>query len=160
MRLAEQHDVPQLTELYSDALSHANSVGHIDWPVPVTSDFVSELVSTRELYRFGDNKILATAKVSTLPDTRIWKDVSDCGLYLAKLATSNLVRGTRYFEQNMLAEINDFTEAIVPKRLDCLADNPKLRAFYLGIGFHAMGDVVFYSEKQNKYITVSRFEMY
>lgn len=159
MRKAEQHDVLQLTEVYSDALEHANNVGHIDWPSPLTVDFVSELVSTCEIYCFGDDQILAAAKVSASPDTRIWKNVADSGLYLAKIATSNQVRGTNYFEQSMLAEIVTLADATTPKRLDCLADNPRLKAFYSNIGFRAVGDVTFYSEKQSKPITVSRFEM-
>ena len=159
MRRAGQDDVARLTEVYSDALEHANNVGHIDWPNPCTADFVSELVSTGELYCFGKDLVLAAAKVSSYPDFRIWKDAGKSGLYLAKIATSSQVRGTRYFERNMLREIADLAVDGVPIRLDCLADNPRLKTFYSGIGFSEVGDVTFYSEKQNKHLTVTRFEI-
>ncbi len=160
MRRVEIQDVSQLMEVYSDALEHANKVSHIDWPSPLTVDFVSELVATGELYCFGDDRVLAAAKVSTSPDTRIWKDgTNSSGLYIAKIATSRSVRGTKYFERNMLPGIITHADAEVPTRLDCLADNPKLKTFYSSIGFRAVGDITFYSEKQSKNITVSRFEL-
>lgn len=158
MRKAGHADISQLKEVYSDALNHANNVGHIDWPSPLPTDFVSKLVETGELYCFGNDMVVAAARVSRFPDTRIWNDATDTGLYLAKIATSNSVRGTNYFRHTILPEIAALADPPMPLRLDCLANNPGLKGFYSGVGFCEVGDVTFYSERQSKLLTVSRFE--
>lgn len=88
MRLATKNDLPELSELYSDALVFANSVGHIDWPDPFTLDDTYHLVKTSQLYCFGDERIDGAALISPEADNRIWEDTRMPAIYIGKLATS------------------------------------------------------------------------
>lgn len=159
MRLADKKDIAQITTLYSEALEHAKRVGHIDWPDPFRVKDVEQFVSTQELYCFGHQALEGVARVSTLPDSRIWNVPRGHAIYLSKIATANAVRGNRYVENMMLPNIRRSVGNNPPVRLDCLTDNPGLKNFYSSIGFAAVGDITFYSEKQRKHVSVCRFEM-
>ncbi len=159
MKKAREADLYQITNLYGEALTHAKNVGHIDWPDPFTLADVAALYATNELYCFGASALDGVARISFHPDVRIWGERNEKAIYLAKVATSNAVRGTRYFERVMLPDIQGTLSPRPPLRLDCVADNPGLKEFYSAIGFNELGDVTFFSEKQNRPVTVSRFEM-
>lgn len=159
MRKVSEADLSQITTLYGEALTHAKNVGHIDWPDPFTLADVAQIYATNELYCFGSQTIDGVARISDQPDVRIWGERNERAIYLAKVATSNAVRGTRYFETVMLPDIRGTFGAQLLLRLDCLADNPGLKDLYSAIGFSELGNVTFFSEKQNKPVTVSRFEM-
>ncbi len=159
MRKAREADLYQITNLYGEALTHAKNVGHIDWPDPFTLADVAQLYATNELYCFGSQTLDGVARISFHPDARIWGERNERAIYLAKVATSNAVRGTRYFERVMLPDIRVTLGTEWPFRLDCLADNPGLKKFYSNIGFIELGNVTFFSEKQRRDVTVSTFEM-
>jgi len=159
MRLAEIKDLDDLVSLYQEATTHAHTVGKIDWPNPTTESFVAELVSSGELYCFEQaGKIVAAAKLSPHGDVRIWGGQPAPATYLAKVATGNQVRGQAYFRTAMLPAIVGRFGSSGLLRLDCLADNERLQNFYIELGFVRLGDVKFFSEKQQKVLAVTRLE--
>lgn len=158
MRRAEYTDIDALMDIYQDATVHAREAGTIDWPNPIPQSFVTDLIDGENLYCFGDEQIVAAAKLSRHQDSRIWGDEVSPALYLAKLATSNRVRGQNYLQEHMLPEISNFYDSITTMRLDCLAENSRLQQMYSKLGFVCLGDVSFYSDKQNRELTVARFE--
>ena len=156
---ATSSDITDLLEVYRDSLKHAYNVGKIDWPNPITMAFMEYLLKTNELYAFRlDPKIVAAARLSHQPDERIWTDAPPLALYLGKLATSEEVRGTDYFRRRMLPSIQEYAGANTPLRLDCLSDNERLKSHYHRLGFISLGNVTFFSEKQDIDLTVTRYE--
>jgi predicted GNAT family N-acyltransferase len=158
MRLAEAKDTDDLVSLYQEAASHAHAVGMIDWPNSIPKAFVDDLVASDELYCFGQEQILGAARLSQQGDTKIWEDESLTALYLAKLATGNQTRGQNYFKNVMLPAIIEHAGSNTRLRLDCLADNARLQDFYRNLGFVSLGNVEFFSDKQQRELVVTRFE--
>jgi hypothetical protein len=162
MRLLVPEDTSAITDLYSQASRHANSVGHIDWPNPINEDFASGLIATNALFGWDNNQGIDGALLATTsPNAAIWNDLDGqpSALYLAKIATSNTVRGQGFFEAQMLPDVRANFSMLTPIRLDCLADNEKLKLFYASLGFVAVEDTVFYSIKQGREIAVTKFEL-
>ncbi len=160
MRIATKQDTTAITDIYQQATRHANMVGHIDWPDPFPTALATELVGTNELFCFEDgNQIGGVAKVSTEPDTRVWGHTSASALYLSKVATSNAVRGSRFFERQMLPALTEAFPLVSKVRLDCLGDNDRLIAFYEQVGFSVIGELSFFSVKSKRVLTVTRLEM-
>lgn len=159
MRIATSQDTPALAGLYEQATRYANLVGHIDWRNPFPEALVTELIETNELFCFeSSNEICGVAKVSTKPDTRVWGNTKTPALYLSKVATSDVVRGSRFFERQMLPALMESFPATSKIRLDCLSNNERLKALYLDIGFTAVGEASFFSVKSEHTIMVTRFE--
>ena len=159
MRIADHTDKVALHTLYNQAVLHANEVGHIDWPSPFPMKLVDELIGTNELYCFdGRDGIDGALRVSEQPDRRIWADDKPA-LYVSKVATSDATRGQRYFETIMLPWVVSVAGPNRAIRLDCLADNGRLKAYYVRLGFMGLADVTFYSDKQRRDITVTPFEL-
>lgn len=62
----------KLYAVYTEALHHANTVGHIDWPSPFPISLVETLIKTGELFCFDDHdQINAALRISTIADQRI-----------------------------------------------------------------------------------------
>lgn len=159
MDQATVKDITVLKQIYHDSFKHAHTVGRIDWPDPTKTLFVEDIVNTGELYTFRlDRNIVGAARLSWQPDKRIWTDDAKNCLYLAKLATSEAVRGTNYLQQHMLPAIQEYAGTDTTLRLDCLSDNERLKSFYHTLGFVNMGDATFFSDRQGIEITVTRFE--
>ncbi len=160
MRIATSQDGPAIAEIYQQATLHANKVGHIDWPNPFPTRLAIELIDTNELFCFEHGaQIGGVAKVSTSPDTRVWSQTNASTLYLSKVATSNAVRGLHFFEQEILPAIAEAHPRASRFRLDCLADNGRLIAFYEQVGFAVIGESSFFSVKSKRALTVARLEM-
>lgn len=159
MRRATTLDTEAIKQVYQDSFRHAHTVGTIDWPDPSNTPLVDELISTQELYAFEqEGTIVGAARLSEHADPRIWADQTTSALYLAKLATSEKVRGTNYLQTHMLPEIEAHANESKSLRLDCLAENARLKTLYLRLGFTALGNASFFSDKQHKEITVTKFE--
>lgn len=159
MRQADKQDILKLTDIYEDARLYGEDVGVIDWPKPINELFIQDLIATNELYCFdSEDRVVAAAKLSTNPDVRIWGSENIPALYLAKLATSSEVRGRGYLRHEMIPAIQNYAGQGTALRLECLAENSKLISFYQRLGFTALGEAQFYSDKQLSDITVMRFE--
>lgn len=158
MRPATKHDSSKLLKLYSESLAHAQKVGKIDWPDPISQSFINSLLENKNLFCFEkDDTIIAAAKLSRKPDRKIWPS-QESALYIGRLATAETVRGTRFFQEQMLPAIIDYVGPNAKLRLNCLADNEPLKTFYRNLGFIPQADVAFYSPQQAAYITVTPFE--
>ena len=163
MRLALMADSENLAALYSEAASYAETVGHIDWENPFPIRIVKELIQDEELFCSNgeDGLINASVRLSQRGDKRIWQiSDEDSYLYVNKLATANNVHGSGYTESVILPNIIKRATQSRSRgiRLDCLADNQRLIRFYLRIGFTALGVTSLYSDKQQRMISVMRFE--
>jgi len=161
MRIAETADLGELQTVYQAATSYANQVGTIDWPDPIPEPFVAELIASSELHCFEDERhILAAVKLSRTADDRVWGNTAAPALYVAKLATDDRARSSSYFRTTMLPAITEYAGPTTPLRLDCLADNRRLKDFYSRLGFVGLGDATFFSVKQQRPLTVTRFERF
>jgi ribosomal protein S18 acetylase RimI-like enzyme len=163
MRLAYQSDIENLVALYTEAATYAGEVGHIDWENPFSVQVVKKFIEEKELFCVdGENDLPAAAvRLTTEGDNRIWQpNEISAHLYISKLATANSVHGTGYTSSVVLPNI--VTRASEAEcdgiRLDCLADNPGLIRFYSRLGFSALGIRSFYSDKQQRPLTVMCFE--
>ncbi len=158
MRLATENDSSKLLRLYSESLAYAQMVGKIDWPCPISQSFIYDLLESKNLFCFEvDGTIVAAVKLSRRPDERIWSD-QESALYIARLATAEVVRGTSFFRSHMLPAIIDNAGPNTKLRLNCLADNEPLKTFYRRLGFIPLADVTFYSLQQATNIMVTPFE--
>lgn len=160
MRLALENDIPELRTVYNDAMIYAESVGHIDWPSPFPVSALRELITNKELYCFEvSGQVIAAQRINYERDERIWENDGQEHIYIGKVATASAVRTQNYFGSVMLpAAIKQSVKDTDSVRLDCLADNVRLKNFYSRVGFTSLGNATFYSEKQQRPITVTRFE--
>lgn len=159
MRLATEPDIPQLVQLYNEAFVHAKNVGDIDWQPPLNSDYVQGLMADNSLYRDDGDSISAAVKLTNKADLRIWHGLTQPALYVSRLATANSVRGTDYVEHSVVPFVFDVAKPEGRIRGDCLADNERLKSFYLKLGATPLGNITFYSEKLHKQLEVTRLEI-
>ncbi len=163
MRVAEFEDIDNLKTLYVQSTKHANQVGHIDRPDQFSDEYFEPYIKVRELYCFDDeNQIAGAARLSEIEaSSSVWEDDLAQYLYVGRLATSNLVRNTRYFPNIMLPEIIDEAgrRDKIGVRLSALSDNLKLTDFYSSLGFSALGNTLIFSLFYEKHIYVTRFEI-
>lgn len=163
MRLAEHEDLPRLAMLYTDAKHYADQVGYIDWDAPFPEAILRGFIEQSELHCSDDNRgIQASVRLSDEANKEIWSSFLPArSLYVSKLATAASVHGTGYAEHVVLPYVLDVARHRLAEsvRLDCLADNPGLIRYYTSLCFVSLGDVGFYSQRQQKDIFVTRFEM-
>lgn len=162
MRLATSEDIASLQHLFVESTRHANQVGHIDRPNQFDDGYFLPYIETEELYCFeGTNTIVAAVRLTeTDPPPKIWTDNEEQYLYVGKLATSDSVRGTQFFQKVMLDQILEEAKARnkIGIRLSCLGDNPRLTNFYSRIGFNNLGMAQIFSTFYEKHTEVVKFE--
>ncbi len=159
MRKATELDIPQLTQLYNEAFVHAKNVGDIDWQPPFDSNYIRDLMADDSLYRNVGDAVSVAVKLTNQPDMRIWHDLPQPALYISRLATSDAVRGADYVERCVLPFVFNLARPEGRIRGDCLADNERLRNFYIKLGATSLGNVTFYSEKLRRELEVTRLEV-
>lgn len=163
MLLATHTDIPELINLYSASVVHASAVGRIDWPNPFPRNVLAKFIDDNELYIIREDGVISAGfRLTSAPNPWVWPAQTPTkAAYIAKLATADFVRGTNYTSRVIIPQIKKYSQhkKLTVIRLDCLADNNRLAAFYGRIGFEKVGESAFYSEKQSKNIVVSKFEM-
>ncbi len=162
MRLATLEETKSLQTLFTESTRHANQVGHIDRPDRYDEDYFVPYIEAEELHCFDlDDRIAGAVNLAEADcPPVVWSEADSPHLYIGKLATSNTVRGTQFFRNTMLPDIE--VEARkrdkVGLRLCCLGDNPKLINFYADAGFNNIGMAQSFSTFYNKHVKVAKFE--
>lgn len=128
--------------LLDEATGWVGERGYEQWPLPFPRDELAAGIERGEVYVAeldGD----AVATVTLLWDDPIyWGARPPDAAYVHKLAVSRACAGRR-IGQN-LVEWADSTAAAAGRqflRLDCLRDNPGIRAYYERLGFEHRGDL-------------------
>ena len=129
--------------LLDEATVWVGERGYEQWPLPVPREEVAAAIARREVYgaeRDGD----AVATVTLLwDDPTYWGERPPDAAYVHKLAVSRACSGRRIGQA--IVEWADGTAAAAGRdflRLDCLRDNPGIRAYYERLGFEHRGDLV------------------
>lgn len=154
----EFDEIPDAQEIYNQAILYARSVGMIDWEFPFPESIIEEYWDRNELYciRGEMEDVLAVVRLGYEPNPQIWKDDVDA-LYLGKMAVGHKLRGQSIASRLIIpASLEIATvKGLDEVRLDCLADNQRLRGFYQQY-FSEKGEVEIVSTT-NANIKLARF---
>jgi predicted GNAT family N-acyltransferase len=134
---------------------------HLDTEWRITHQYFGYLQGNRELHVSDDgtedDPLLHGAVVlSERYNQSEWDgSAPETGMYVGKLATANVVRGTRYVGRVMLPSIVEIAlsrgkESI---RLNYRGEDTGLGDFYEGLGFEPAGANAFYSGTRKKEMT-------
>ena len=79
----------------------------------------------------SEQDVVAAFRLTETQNERIWQDKTKA-LYIGKVAVGHKARGLHLFENTILpfAEQAAAARGVQEVRLDCLAENQRLRAFY------------------------------
>jgi GNAT superfamily N-acetyltransferase len=129
--------------LLDEATVWVGERGYEQWPLPFPRDELEAAVERGEVYVAElDGEVVAT--VTLLWDDRTyWGERPPDAAYVHKLAVRRACAGRRL--GSAIVEWADATAAAAGRaflRLDCLADNPAIRAYYEQLGFEHRGDLV------------------
>jgi GNAT superfamily N-acetyltransferase len=135
--------VAAVATLLDEATVWVGERGYEQWPLPFPRDELEAAVERGEVYVAElDGEVVAT--VTLLWDDRTyWGERPPDAAYVHKLAVRRACAGRRL--GSAIVEWADATAAAAGRaflRLDCLADNPAIRAYYEQLGFEHRGDLV------------------
>jgi GNAT superfamily N-acetyltransferase len=134
--------VDAVARLLDEATVWVGARGHEQWPLPFPREELTAAIERGEVYLAE----LASEPVATV--TLLWDDPTYWGerpadaAYVHKLAVSRACAGQRIGQA--IVEWADTTAAAEGRdflRLDCLRDNPGIRAYYERLGFEHRGDL-------------------
>jgi GNAT superfamily N-acetyltransferase len=138
--------------LLDEATVWVGERGYEQWPLPFPRDELAAAIERGEVYIAeldGD----AVATVTLLwEDPVYWGERPPDAAYVHKLAVSRACSGQRIGQA--LVEWADRTTAAAGRRflrLDCLRDNPGIRAYYERLGFEHRGDLVVNGRRMSIY---------
>jgi GNAT superfamily N-acetyltransferase len=134
--------VAAVAALLDEATVWVGERGYEQWPLPFPHDDIAAAIERGEVFVAeldGD----AVATVTLLWDDPLyWPDARPDAAYVHKLAVSRACAGQRIGQS--IVEWADETAAAAGRdflRLDCLRDNPGIRAYYERLGFEHRGDL-------------------
>ena len=143
VRRCQSDDVAAVAALLDEATLWVGGRGYEQWPLPFPHDEIAAAIDRGEVYlaEIGGD---AVATVTLLwDDEQYWPDAQPDAAYVHKLAVSRASAGRQiglamveWADQTAAAAGRDFL------RLDCLRDNPGIRAYYERLGFEHRGDLV------------------
>lgn len=142
IRLATQADllaIDQLILMKAQAFQAAGKTQWVKYLEPSRTDFVTHDVmhGTVYVYETGGDII---GSVSLIPptswDENLWDDPG-AAVYLHRLVVDDRMKGKQIGEQLMRYALAATTNRI---RLDCVATNPFLNAYYPRFGFYYVGE--------------------
>ena len=130
-------------ELLDEATVWVGARGYEQWPLPFPRDELAGAVDRGEVYVAEiDGETVATVTL-LWDDPMYWGERPPDAAYVHKLAVSRACAGQRI--GSAIVEWADATAAAAGReflRLDCLRDNPGIRAYYERLGFEHRGDLV------------------
>ena len=130
-------------ELLDEATVWVGARGYEQWPLPFPRDELAGAVDRGEVYVAEiDGETVATVTL-LWDDPMYWGERPPDAAYVHKLAVSRACAGQRI--GTAIVEWADATAAAAGReflRLDCLRDNPGIRAYYERLGFEHRGDLV------------------
>jgi GNAT superfamily N-acetyltransferase len=135
--------VAEVGALLDEATVWVGERGYEQWPRPYPRDEIAAAIERREVYVAElDGDIVATVTL-LWDDPMYWGDRPPDAAYVHKLAVRRACAGQRI--GSAIVEWADRTAAAAGRqflRLDCLGDNPGIRAYYEELGFEHRGDLV------------------
>jgi GNAT superfamily N-acetyltransferase len=138
VRLAGPEDVELVARILEEAAAWLRSRGIDQWPVVFPRGVVAEHVGRRECYLAWDGAEAVGTLSLQAADPEMWGERPPDALYLHGLAVR---RGHAGLGRELLAWAERAADAAGKccLRLDCMAGNPGLRAYYEGAGFELRG---------------------
>ena len=129
--------------LLDEATAWVGQRGFEQWPLPYPHEEVAAAIERGEVYLAElDGEPVATVTL-LWDDPQYWGERPQDAAYVHKLAVSRACAGQRI--GSAIVEWADATAARAGRdflRLDCLRDNPGIRAYYERLGFEYRGDLV------------------
>jgi GNAT superfamily N-acetyltransferase len=142
VRAATLEDVEIVGSLLDEATAWVNELGHEQWPRPFPRKEIAAAIARGEVF-VGEIASRPVATVTVLAaDPLFWGQRPPDALYIHKLAVARDHSG-----QGLGAELVDWVNARAAEagrthlRLDCLRDDPGIRAYYEQLGFEYCGDL-------------------
>jgi len=143
VRRCQAQDVAVVAHLLDEATVWVGERGYEQWPLPFPRDELEAAVERGEVYVAEvDREVVATVTL-LWDDPMYWGDRPADAAYVHKLAVRRACAGRRI--GSAIVEWADATAAAAGRaflRLDCLADNPGIRAYYEQLGFEHRGDLM------------------
>jgi GNAT superfamily N-acetyltransferase len=135
--------VSVVSELLDEATVWVGERGYEQWPLPFPHEDIAAAIERGEVYVAElDGDVVATVTL-LWNDPTYWGDRPADAAYVHKLAVRRACAGQRI--GSAIVEWADRTAAAAGRdflRLDCLGDNPGIRAYYERLGFEHRGDLV------------------
>ena len=129
--------------LLDEATVWVGERGYEQWPLPFPRDEVAAAIERDEVFVAElDGDPVATVTL-LWDDPLYWPDAPPDAAYVHKLAVSRACAGQKI--GHAIVEWADQTAAAAGRdflRLDCLRDNPGIRAYYERLGFEHRDDLV------------------
>jgi GNAT superfamily N-acetyltransferase len=143
IRRCQAGDVSTVAALLDEATIWVGERGYEQWPLPFPHEEVAAAIDRGEVYVAElDGDPVATVTI-LWDDPIYWGERPNDAAYVHKLAVSRACAGQRI--GHAIVEWADATARASGRgflRLDCLADNPGIRAYYERMGFEHRGDLV------------------
>jgi protein-tyrosine phosphatase len=143
VRRCQAQDVAVVAGLLDEATVWVGERGYEQWPLPFPRDELEAAVERGEVYVAEvDGEVVATVTL-LWSDPMYWGERPPDAAYVHKLAVRRACAGRRI--GSAIVEWADATAAAAGRmflRLDCLAGNPGIRAYYEQLGFEHRGDLV------------------
>jgi ribosomal protein S18 acetylase RimI-like enzyme len=143
VRKCQAEDVATVAALLDEATIWVGERGYEQWPLPFPHDELAAAIEQGDIYVAElDGAAVATVTLQW-DDPLYWPGKPPDAAYVHKLAVSRASAGRRLGEA--IVEWSDETAARAGRdflRLDCLRDNPGIRAYYERLGFEHRGDLV------------------
>jgi len=142
IRGARRQDVETVAGLIDEATVWVRELGHEQWTLPFPRDELAAAIERGEVY-LGEVNGEPVGTVTILSDDPVyWGERPPDALYVHKLAVrrDHAGRGigaaiVEWADARAAAAGRDFL------RLDCLRDDPAIRAYYERLGFEHRGDL-------------------
>jgi protein-tyrosine phosphatase len=142
IRLATAQEVPLAAAILDEATAFVATKGFEQWPVPYPQEELRGRQRAGELFVYELDGEVAAVFVLQREDVRFWGERPDDALYLHKLAVRRRFAGRRVGTQIVEWALARTREEGRPfLRLDCMRDNPEIRAYYEALGFVERGEV-------------------
>jgi protein-tyrosine phosphatase len=140
--LAGPDDLPSVLGVLNDAAAWLAAKGINQWPSPFPADTVRASINRGDTYLASADGRLAGTLAVYWDDPRFWGPRPPDAGYLHRLAVTPWARGIGVSDHLLTWASKHIAEAGRDwLRLDCGADNPKIRSYYERLGFQHRGDV-------------------
>jgi GNAT superfamily N-acetyltransferase len=144
IRPADGGDLPEILHSLNSAAQWTRSLGEKGWPVPFPEEFVRPSLERGELYVAEWEGELAGSFILRWADEAFWGPQPPLAGYLHQLAVRR-DRPVRGLGRRLVAAAIDLVrvERRLFLRLDCLASNHRLIAYYGSLGFQSVRVVTY-----------------
>jgi GNAT superfamily N-acetyltransferase len=141
VRPATADDARLVGEMLDEATAYVARLGFEQWPVPFPQEELRQRIERGEIYVVEVDGEPSATFTLLWDDPFYWGERPPDSVYLHKLAVRRAFAG-----RGLGPEIVDWVEREAASkgrqfvRLDCIRDNPRIRAYYERLGFEHRGD--------------------